>query len=79
MTDRLNKFKELAEKLKSGHASMDAQGDDLSTLLDSAMSKVNAAVGKHTARLNDVVEGVKAMDDVANILSNALPNEEHKG
>lgn len=79
MSDRLNKFKELADKLKAGNASMDGQADDLDHLLDSAMSKVNAVTGRHTAHLNNVIEGVGVMDDVANILSNALPNEESKG
>jgi hypothetical protein len=71
----VNKFTALAARLKSGHESMDNEADALGTELDAALSKFSAAIGRNRARLDTVGEGIKAIDDAANVLSNFDPNE----
>jgi pantoate kinase len=70
-----NKFIELAEKIKSSNATMNDEADKLSAEVDAVMPEFMSAVEIHRGMLRDARDGVKAMKDAANTLSNFGPNE----
>lgn len=71
----VNKFTELAKKLKANRETMSAEADALSAEADAIMPTFHEAVGKHRSLLSDAKSGIKDMADAANILSNFDPNE----
>lgn len=71
----VNKFTELAAKLKANQAVMHKEADALSAEADDVMPQFMEAVGKHRSILQSAKAGVKDMQDAANILSNFDPNE----
>lgn len=75
----MNKFSELAAKIKSGNAFMNSEADALSAEVDETMAVFNDAVGKHRSILKDARSGVDAMKDAANTMSNFDPNAESRG
>lgn len=71
----VNKFTELAAKLKANRELMHKEADALSAEADAMMPNFTEAVGKHRSILQDAKAGIKDMQDAANILSNFDPNE----
>lgn len=71
----VNKFTELAAKLKKNREVMNAEADALNAEVDSTMGTFHEAVGKHRSILDGARAGIKDMHEAANILSNFDPNE----
>jgi len=61
----MNKFAELAAKIRANQESMYAEADDLSTDADKTMSTFMAAAGKYRTMLDEAKAGVKAMEEAA--------------
>lgn len=70
----LNKFTELAAKLKANRAEMHAEADKLSAETDAVMDEFRHGVTKHRSILEDAKAGVQDLKDAANIMSNFDPN-----
>lgn len=70
----LNKFTELAAKLKANRAEMLAEADSLSAETDAVMEVFRDGVTKHRSILEDAKAGVQDLNDAANIMSNFDPN-----
>jgi hypothetical protein len=61
----MNKFAELAAKIKANQAAMEAEADHLSVEADKTMSLFMAATTRHRSMLDMAKEGVKAMEEAA--------------
>lgn len=61
----MNKFTELAAKIKANRETMEAEADDLSSEADKTMSLFMAATCRHRSMLEAAKEGVKAMEEAA--------------
>lgn len=75
-TVSMNKFAELAAKIKSSQEAMNAEADDLNAETDRTMSLFMAATSRHRSMLNDAKDGAKAMEEAAAAM--AGHNEEQK-
>jgi hypothetical protein len=72
----LNKFTELAAKLKANREEMHTEADKLSAETDAVMATFRDGVAKHRSILEDAKSGVQDLKDAANIMSNFDPNED---
>lgn len=70
----LNKFTELAAKLKVVHQTAHAEADKLSAEADELLPELMEAVGAHRASLQSQRDGIQDLKDAANVLSNFDPN-----
>jgi len=61
----MNKFAELASKIKANQEAMNAEADDLSVDADKTMSLFMASASKYRAMLDEAKAGVKAMEEAA--------------
>lgn len=61
----MNKFAELASKVKANQEAMNAEADDLSTDADKTMSTFMAAAGRYRTMLDEAKAGIKAMEEAA--------------
>lgn len=75
---KINRFSEVAAKLKANRAIMHAEVDKLDAESDEIMPILLEAVGKHRSELQDMRDGVQDMKDAAEILRNFDPNDESK-
>lgn len=61
----MNKFAELAAKIKANREAMEAEADQLSVEVDKTMSLFMSATNRHRSMLDMAKEGVKAMEEAA--------------
>lgn len=61
----MNKFAELAAKVKANREAMEAEADHLSEDADKTMSLFMASAGRYRTLLNDAKDGIKAMEEAA--------------
>lgn len=61
----MNKFAELASKVKANQEAMNAEADDLSTDADRTMSLFMASAGRYRTMLGEAKAGIKAMEEAA--------------
>lgn len=59
----MNKFAELAAKIKSGQSEMDQEADALSAEVDQTLTAFREAATKHRSMLGAARDGVKAMQE----------------
>jgi hypothetical protein len=70
----VNKFTELAEKLKAVHKAANDEADKLSAEADEIMPLLLDAASKHRGGLQKQKAGIQELRDAANVLSNFDPN-----
>jgi hypothetical protein len=75
-TPAMNRFAELAAKIKANREAMEAEAEHLSVEVDKTMSLFMAATSRHRSMLDMAKEGVKAMEEAA--ASMVGHNEESK-
>lgn len=61
----MNKFQELAAKIRAGQTEMDQEADSLSVEVDETLTAFRAAAGQHRSMLGSAREGVQAMQEAA--------------
>jgi hypothetical protein len=71
----LNKFAELAAKLKANREEMHDEADKLSAETDAVMAEFRGGVAKHRSILADAKAGVQDLKEAAAIMSNFDPND----
>lgn len=64
-TPAMNRFAELAAKIKANREAMEAEAEHLSVEVDKTMSLFMAATNRHRSMLDMAKEGVKAMEEAA--------------
>lgn len=64
-TPAMNRFAELAAKIKANQVAMEAEAEQLSVEADKTMSLFMAATNRHRSMLEMAKEGVKAMEEAA--------------
>lgn len=77
----MNKFAELAAKMKANRQVMEEEADKLSAEMDEVMPQFMAAVDMHRDMLGEAKAGVEAMKEAASGLigHNSRPNEPKTG
>lgn len=61
----MNKFQELAAKIRAGQTEMDQEADALSAEVDKTLTAFREAAGQHRSMLSSARDGVKAMQEAA--------------
>lgn len=64
-TPAINRFAELAAKIKANREAMEAEAEHLSVEVDKTMSLFMSATNRHRSMLDMAKEGVKAMEEAA--------------
>lgn len=59
----MNKFAELAAKIKAGQSEMDQEADALSAEVDTTLTAFREAANQHRSMLSAARDGVKAMQE----------------
>jgi hypothetical protein len=62
-TPAMNKFAELAAKIKAGQTEMDQEADSLSAEVDTTLTAFREAANQHRSMLSAARDGVKAMQE----------------